>query len=82
MTDTSVAPTTEPMARSSVSERMRRHRQRRRNGFSCYTVQLRRSEVDELVRRGMLQHDTETVRMMWFMRFISFLISTYRAQRL
>jgi hypothetical protein len=41
----------------SVADRMRRHRQRRRNGLSCYTVQLRVSEIDELVRRGILQQE-------------------------
>ena len=57
MTDAPIASTAGPAARSSVAERMRRHRQRRRDGLKCYIVQVRLSELDELIRRGLLQPD-------------------------
>lgn len=40
---------------SGAAERMRRHRRRRRNGLRCLTVQLRETEVETLIRRGLLQ---------------------------
>jgi hypothetical protein len=40
--------TDEPVARSPAAERMRRHRQRRRDGLICLTIELRKSEVDGL----------------------------------
>ena len=39
---------------SPAALRMRRHRKRRRDGLRCLTVQLRESEIDVLVFRGML----------------------------
>jgi hypothetical protein len=39
--------------RSPAAERMRRHRQRRRDGLRCLTVELRDREIDELIRRGL-----------------------------
>jgi hypothetical protein len=36
---------------------MRRCRARRRAGFRCFTVELHRSEIDTLVRRGLLRAD-------------------------
>jgi hypothetical protein len=44
-------------SRSSAAERMRRHRQRRRDGLRCLTVELRESEIDELIRRGLLKSE-------------------------
>ena len=35
-----VSPPTEPVARSPAAERMRRHRQRRRNRLRCLTIEL------------------------------------------
>jgi hypothetical protein len=43
---------------SLAAERMRRHRQRRRNGLRCFTVELRRTEIEVLVRRGYLNKET------------------------
>jgi hypothetical protein len=57
MKDAAVVPTAEPVARSSGAERMRLYRERRRDGLMCFTVELRSSEIDELIRRGLLQHD-------------------------
>ena len=39
---------------SPAAERMRLHRHRRRNGLRCVTIQLRATEIAELVRRGWL----------------------------
>jgi hypothetical protein len=39
---------------SGGAERMRRHRQRRKDGLRCLTVELRDSEVHTLVTRGLL----------------------------
>jgi hypothetical protein len=36
---------------------MRRHRERRRRGMRCLRVELRETEIDELVRRGLLTED-------------------------
>jgi hypothetical protein len=48
------APPSEPVARSAAAERMRAHRERRRKGLRCVTIELLAAEVDELVRRGLL----------------------------
>ena len=34
----------EPTARSPAAERMRRHRERRRDGLRCLTIELRETE--------------------------------------
>src|SRR5262249_54230802 len=39
---------------SRAAERMRRHRQRRRRGLRCVTIEVRRSEVDTLIARRLL----------------------------
>jgi hypothetical protein len=49
-------PSTEP-APSSAAERMRLHRERRRNGMRCLTIELRETEIDALIRRGLLRAD-------------------------
>jgi hypothetical protein len=51
---TVIPPTTEPAARSPAAERMRRFRQRQRQGLRCLTIQLRETEIDALVRKGLL----------------------------
>jgi hypothetical protein len=53
---------TEPMSelgplRSSAAERMRRHRRRRRKGLRCLLVELRETEIDTLVKKGLLKAD-------------------------
>ena len=48
----------ETVAPSAAAARMRAHRERRRNGLRCVTVLLRATEVDELVRRGLLASET------------------------
>ena len=42
---------------SAAAERMRAHRDRRRAGLRCVVVQLRETEIDELIRRKLLQAD-------------------------
>src|SRR5258707_534652 len=51
-----VNPPTEP-ARSAAAERMRLHRERRRNGMRCLTIELHETEIDGLIRRGLLRAD-------------------------
>jgi hypothetical protein len=51
-------PTSTPAPRSAVAERMRRHRERRRDGLRCVTIELRETEIDALVRNGFLKADT------------------------
>ena len=44
-------------ARVGSAGRMRRCRARRRAGFRCFMVELHRTEIDMLVRRGLLRAD-------------------------
>ena len=41
-----------------AAERMRRHRERRREGMRCLTVELHETEIDALVQRGLLRAET------------------------
>jgi hypothetical protein len=43
-----------PDARSASAERMRAHRSRRQAGLRCLTIELRETEVTELIRRKLL----------------------------
>jgi hypothetical protein len=43
--------------RSPAAERMRRHRERRREGLRCVTIELRETEIDTLVQKGLLNAD-------------------------
>jgi hypothetical protein len=58
-------PTIEPAAPSAAAERMRRHRQRRRDGLRCLMIELRETEIDALIRNGLLppenRHDYDSV---------------------
>ena len=51
-------PTSAPATRSPAAERMRRHRERRRDGLRCLIIELREQEIDALVRNGFLKGDT------------------------
>jgi hypothetical protein len=55
---TAIPPTAEPVACSQAAGRMRRHRQRRRNGLRCLNVELRETEIDTLIRKGLLKQET------------------------
>ena len=46
--------------RTRGAERMRRCRQRRRDGLRCYRLELRDSEIKALVRRGLLLASEQT----------------------
>jgi hypothetical protein len=37
---------------------MRRHRERRRDGVRCVMIELRETEIDVLVQKGLLNADT------------------------
>jgi hypothetical protein len=60
-------PSTEPGSRSPAAERMRRHRQRRRDGLRCFMIELRETEIDALIRNGLLppenRHDYDSVQL-------------------
>jgi hypothetical protein len=43
---------------SPGAERMRRHRQRRRDGMRCLQLEIRDTEIDELIRRKLLKEET------------------------
>src|SRR6516225_4894664 len=45
------------LVRSPAAERMRLHRERRRKGLRCLTIELRETEIDALIRKGMLKID-------------------------
>jgi hypothetical protein len=34
---------------------MRRHRERRRDGLRCLTIEVRETEIDALIRKGLLR---------------------------
>ena len=46
---------------SAAALRMRRHRERRRHGLRCLTLQVREREIDALVRRGLLTAEMRNV---------------------
>ena len=43
---------------SRAAERMRRHRQRRRDGLRCFLIELRETEIDALVSERLLKQET------------------------
>jgi hypothetical protein len=52
------ATTALQMIRSAAAERMRAHRQRRRDGLRCLMIELRETEIDALIRKGLLKPET------------------------
>lgn len=44
--------------RSAAAQRMSIHRQRRKTGLRCLTLELRATEIDALIRKGLLTDDT------------------------
>ena len=46
------------VSQSSAAERMRRHRERRRDRMRCLRLELRDTEIDALVRKGLLKPET------------------------
>ncbi len=55
--ETDTLPLTAHSTLSSAARRMRDHRARRRIGLRCVTVQLRETEIDVLIRKGLLNAD-------------------------
>ena len=51
---TAIPPPIEPATRTAAAERMRRHRKRRRDGLRCMMIELRETEVDALISKGLL----------------------------
>ena len=49
--------TANSVACTAAAQRMRRSRQRRRDGLRCLTIELRETEIDELIRKGLLKTD-------------------------
>ena len=43
---------------SPAAERMRRHRERRREGLCCLFVELRDTEIDALMCKGLLKPES------------------------
>jgi hypothetical protein len=56
-----VSSPTEPVVRSPAAERMRRHRQRKKDRLRCLTIELREREVDALIRKGLLTPEARNV---------------------
>jgi hypothetical protein len=50
------------IARTRSAERMRRSRQRRRDGLRCFRLELRDNEIEALVRLRLLSPDEKTSR--------------------
>ena len=50
-------PTSTSAPCSAAAERMRRHRERRRDGLRCLMIELRETEIDALARNGSLKGD-------------------------
>ena len=48
------ASSAQPATRTAAAERMRRHRQRRRDGLRCLIIELRETEIDALISNGLL----------------------------
>ncbi len=44
-----------PVTINSSADRMRRHRQRRRDGLRCLTIELRETEIEVLISKRLLR---------------------------
>jgi hypothetical protein len=64
MTESVATPivTNAKIARTRGAQRMRRCRQRRRDGLRCYRLELRDDEIEALVRLGLLSPGEQTNR--------------------
>ena len=45
----------EPVTRSPAANRMRAHRERRKNGMRCVTLELRDTEIEALISKDLLK---------------------------
>jgi hypothetical protein len=64
---------TEATMPSAAALRMRRHRERRREGLRCMTIELRETEVSALIRKGFLNEAARNDRRAVFGAFYGFL---------
>ena len=56
-------PTAAPATHSPAAERMRAHRQRRRDGLRCLTIELRETEIDVLLgKKADARNDPDAIR--------------------
>jgi len=55
--ETTTGRTTLPIACSTAAERMRAHRRRHQAGLRCVMIELRETEVTELIKRGLMKAD-------------------------
>lgn len=81
MRETSVDDTSASSSAASTTTaatRMRRHRERRREGLRCLTIELRETEVDTLVKKGLLKLETRNQRNALLLAFYAFLDSALR----
>jgi hypothetical protein len=55
----------EPTNRSPGAERMRTHRERKKNGMRCLMIEIRETEIGALIGKGFLKadarNDTRTI---------------------
>ena len=54
---TAIPPTAAAVPLSPAARRMRAHRERRQFGLRCVMIQLRETEIDVLIGRGLLKPD-------------------------
>lgn len=66
--------------RSAAAERMRLHRERRRKGLRCLMIQLRETEIDVLIRGGLLNREMRNNRNSIIQALYKFLDQTLGAQ--
>jgi hypothetical protein len=62
---------------SAAALRMRRHRERRRDGLRCMTIELRETEIDALIRKGFLNEEARNNRRAVISAFYAFLDRTF-----
>ena len=63
----------EAAAISRAALRMRRHRERRRDGLRCVTIELRETEITALIRKCFLKEDARNDRRAVLSAFYGFL---------
>jgi hypothetical protein len=63
-------------APSAAALRMRRHRERRKDGLQCVIIELRETEVTALIRKGFLKEDVRNDRRAVKSAFYGFLDRT------
>jgi hypothetical protein len=64
------------IAPSAAARRMRRHRERRRDGLRCMTIELRETEVTALIQKGFLNEEARNNRRAVISAFYGFLDRT------